>query len=102
MVQPDGNVVRVVDVVLLFLLKGQSTDILVELHEKYSDGEVNPLNRLPGSKRRPDENQFTAAQRILKRQLKMDENHVRLIPGSVKVMEVDQDSKAYPQIRTLY
>merc|ERR1712151_893667 len=33
MVQSDGTMVRVVDVVLLFLLKGQSTDILVELHE---------------------------------------------------------------------
>merc|ERR1712151_197065 len=102
MVHPNGKMVRVVDVVVLFFIKRPSGEVLVELHEQGLDGGIKALNRLPCSKRRPGENQFTAAQRILNRDLKMDENYAIINPNTVRVLEEEYDSKAYPQIRTLH
>jgi len=102
MTDADGKVVRTVDIVLLILKKQGTDSTLVEVSEKNSEGITNPLNRLPGAKRRPDENQFVAAQRILKRQLKMDENLVSLNSVDVKVIEEQKDSPSYPGLTTIY
>eukprot|EP00929_Paragymnodinium_shiwhaense_P091909 TRINITY_DN517_c0_g2_i1.p1 TRINITY_DN517_c0_g2~~TRINITY_DN517_c0_g2_i1.p1 ORF type:complete len:781 (+),score=265.18 TRINITY_DN517_c0_g2_i1:145-2487(+) len=102
MVTPEGKVVRTVDVVVLILKKQGVGDILVEVSEKQTDGSMIDLKRLPGSKRRPDENQFVAAQRVLRRQLKMDENFVTIDASDVKVVEEQKDSPSYPGIDTIY
>merc|ERR1712183_599675 len=102
MVGPDGKVVRTVDLVVLVLKKQAVGDILVEVSERLTDGTTNTLKQLPGSKLRPDENQFVAAQRVLKRQLKMDENFVTFDPADVKVVEEQKDSNSYPGFSTLY
>merc|ERR1712176_982161 len=59
------------------------------------------LNRLPGSKRRPDENQFLAAKRVLSRQLLVSEDCVKLDEG-VHIVQEDKDSPSYPGLRTVY
>jgi len=101
-VTPCGTVVRIVDVVLLWLTKKDIGDVLVESQEKAPDGTTKPLNHLPGTKRRPDENHFVAAKRALKRRLKMDENFVNLDASSVKVIEEKKASASYPGLETLY
>jgi hypothetical protein len=95
--QPNGSVLRIVDIVLLKIVKagGNGRDVVVQL----ADGGGA---RLPGAKRRPDENQFVTAQRILKQHLKVCENTVTMDRRSVLIMEEEKDSPSYPGMRTLY
>merc|ERR1719454_89334 len=99
----DGDkLIRVVDIVLIVINKQGTTDVLVESTVKHSDGTQDKLERLPGTKRRPDENFFVTAQRILKRQLKMSENCVN-IDRHVRTAEDERkDSDSFPGIATLY
>merc|ERR1712190_196292 len=57
--------------------------------------------RLPGTKRRPDENQFLAAKRVLQRQLKINENLVNL-SKDVQIFEEHEDSPSFPGLSTVY
>jgi hypothetical protein len=59
------------------------------------------LNRLPGAKRRPDENQFLSARRIIRRQLEIDENQVEF-DIKVKNIEEEKSSSGYPGLKTVY
>eukprot|EP00928_Gymnodinium_smaydae_P020352 TRINITY_DN17867_c0_g4_i1.p1 TRINITY_DN17867_c0_g4~~TRINITY_DN17867_c0_g4_i1.p1 ORF type:complete len:778 (-),score=158.85 TRINITY_DN17867_c0_g4_i1:186-2474(-) len=102
MVQKDGVVVRIVDVVVLHITKAGVAEVLVEAQEKLADGTINRLERLPGAKRRPDEHMFTAAQTLLRRQLQMDENCVTIDNTNTKLVEMEKDSLAYPGMKTIY
>lgn len=105
MTQPDGVVVRIVDVVLLLVTKAGTDQVLVVAKESSAsavsavDAE---LNRLPGSKRRPDENHFHVAKRVLQRQLKVNENRINLDADNVRICEEEKDSPSYPGLRTVY
>jgi len=92
--------VRVVDVVLLIIKNPKSGEILVQTaHEKESH--KTTLNRLPGAKCRPDENQFLSGRRILRRQLEIDENDVNLVMD-VMMVEEEKPTDAYPGLKTVY
>merc|ERR1711957_4973 len=101
-VQPDGTLSRVVDVVVLLLTRGIDGETLVETQEILPDGSTVNLGRLPAIKRRPDENQFVAAQKLLKKKLRMDSIHVKLDSEDVKIIEERKESPSYPGISTLY
>jgi len=104
-VQDDGTVLRVVDVVLLKLSRPASHEVLVQTCEVSTEtGEPlrKGLNRLPGTKRRPDENHFVAAQRALRKQLQIDQNNVDFNSDDVQTLEATKDSDSYPGLRTLY
>jgi len=100
MQQPDGRIVRIVDIVLLtiFLSDGK---LLVEAAE-VNQGDTRVVERLPGTKRRPDENQFLAAQRYLTKTLKIQENLVAFDPKCVKVVEEETISTSFPGFPTVY
>jgi serine/threonine protein kinase len=102
MQNPKGGLIRVVDVVVIKLIHSVTGSILVQTEQTYPDGNKVNLKRLPGAKRRPDENQFLTARRILKRQSKVEENHVTLDAGGVQVAEEEKDSLAYPGLHTVY
>lgn len=102
MQDPNGNVLRVVDLVVVKIVNSVTGGILVQTEQQHPDGSKSILNRLPGAKRRPDENQFLTARRILRKQLKMDENHVNLDSMDVKIVEEEKDSPSYPGLRTVY
>lgn len=102
MQQQDGSIVRTVDVVVLKLIHAVTSSILVQTQQTFPDGTKASLKRLPGAKRRPDENQFLTARRVLKRQLKVEENHVTLDATNVQVTEEEKESLAYPGLRTTY
>jgi len=99
------RVVRIVDVVLLKITKPGTNDLLVVASEASLSGIKNEIvvqNRLPGTKRRPDENHFLAAKRILERQLKINENSVNLDGKNVQIIEEAKDSKTYKGLHTVY
>jgi len=98
----DGQIIRVVDVVLLKLKNAQNGKYLVQAAQTYPDGTNVTLNRLPGTKRRPDENQFLTARTIVQRQLKINDNHVTCAAHDVQSVEEEKTSNAYPSIRTVY
>jgi len=98
----DGSLVRTVDVVVLKLIHAVSNSVLVQTEQTFPDGTKATLIRLPGAKRRPDENQFLTARRVLKRQLKVEENHVTLSKDGVQIAEEEKVSVAYPGLRTIY
>mmetsp|Transcript_21315 Transcript_21315/g.60353 ORF Transcript_21315/g.60353 Transcript_21315/m.60353 type:complete len:784 (+) Transcript_21315:135-2486(+) len=97
--QPDGKVIRVVDVVILKITRG--TDVLVEVEEEVK-GTKKSLNRLPAVKRRPDENMFLAAHRAIAKNLKMNDNFIILNPLNVLIAEEEKQSAAYCGLPTLY
>jgi hypothetical protein len=98
----DGSIIRVVDVVLLKLKNAETNKILVQTEQNYPDGTRVTLNRLPGTKRRPDENQFLTAKQIVQRQLQISDNHVTCNQKDVHAVEEEKQSLAYPGLRTVY
>jgi len=101
MKETNGTVLRTVDIVLLKLTKAGTNELLVETGEVRPEGTII-RNRLPGSKRRPDENQFVTARRILRRQLMVSENNVNLHAKDVQIIEEQKDSPSYPGLTTVY
>jgi hypothetical protein len=97
---PNGDMVRMVDVVLLIISR-DGDEILVQTEQIHPDGAKTILNRLPGAKRRPDENQFLSARRILRRQLEIDENQV-VLDVIVQNVEEEKSSSSYPGLKTVY
>mmetsp|Transcript_31991 Transcript_31991/g.69925 ORF Transcript_31991/g.69925 Transcript_31991/m.69925 type:complete len:768 (+) Transcript_31991:93-2396(+) len=96
-----GQLKRIVDVVVLRVVNSSNGQLLVEAEEVLNSN-TKVLNRMPATKRRPDEHQFLAAQRVLTKVLHMDPNFVTLDPSSVLVLEEEKDSSSYPGIRTIY
>jgi len=96
-----GRVSRIVDVVVLVIKRPGSGELLAQSEQILADKSVVPLNRLPGAKRRPDENQFLSARRILRRQLGIDENSVKF-DENVEFIEEEKSSPSYPGLVTVY
>merc|ERR1712151_1353505 len=80
---------------------GSGGEILIQTEQIDSHGRRARLDRLPGAKCRPDENQFLSARRILRRQLDIDENLVKLA-RQVAIIEEVKPSPAYPGLKTVY
>jgi hypothetical protein len=97
----SGTPIRVVDVVVLIIKRKNGQEILVQTKQTDPHGKEITLHRLPGAKRRPDENQFLSARRIIRRQLEMDENQV-VFEETVKHIEEDKPSNTYPGLKTVY
>merc|ERR1711971_1166366 len=95
-----GKVVRVVDVVILKLVR-KSGEILCETEETVR-GTKKKVNRLPAVKRRADENQFYSAHRVLLGHLKVDTNSVVLDERHVGIIEEEKHSTSYPGITSVY
>mmetsp|Transcript_60102 Transcript_60102/g.127332 ORF Transcript_60102/g.127332 Transcript_60102/m.127332 type:complete len:789 (-) Transcript_60102:190-2556(-) len=93
--------VRVVDVVLMVVQRAAGSEILIQTEQADAQGHRSRLDRLPGAKCRPDENQFLSARRILRRQLDIDENLVKL-DREVGVLEEEKQATAYPGLKTVY
>lgn len=91
--KPDGSLTRLVDVVILEISRANG-DVLVEVHPAGG--------RLPAVKRRPDENPFWAAKRVLARSLRISENLVRLRENDACLIVEESESKAYPGLSTIY
>mmetsp|Transcript_86208 Transcript_86208/g.222030 ORF Transcript_86208/g.222030 Transcript_86208/m.222030 type:complete len:794 (-) Transcript_86208:390-2771(-) len=92
---------RVVDNIIVIISNPRTKEILVQTGQVAPDGTTTPVERLPGFKHRPDENQFTSAKRMCQWRLEIDENQVKL---DQKVMMVEGERKipAYPGLRTIY
>jgi len=106
---PAGGLIRIVDVVVFLLYKEGTGELLVEFKEAWDADKENgkeahekELKRLPGLKRRNNENHFLAAQRILKNQIKVDENFVKIDAKNVRIVEEQKDSPSYPGLNTVY
>jgi len=93
----------ITEVVMLILTKGEgdTKETLVQAGQTWPDGKMSPQPRIPGAKRRPDENQFLCARRILRRQLEIDENAV-IVDQNVGYIEEDRSNKNYPGLKTVY
>jgi len=98
----DGSVIRVVDLVVMKIVNPSAGDVLIQTEKTNQQGVKETLNRLPAAKRRPDENQFLTARRLLRKQLKIDENYVRIDAKNVMFFEEAQTSGRFPGIRTVY
>lgn len=102
--QDNGRVVRVVDIVVLKLLRHDEEgqlQVLREVEEKVQE-KTWQLDRLPGLKRRADEHPFAAARRLISKYLQLDSNMVSLDPVDVKIVQEEQDSKSYPGLLSVY
>jgi len=98
---PNGQVKRIVDVVVVKLVRQGTEEALVELEEKVEDSRQD-LKRLPAVKRRSDEHQFLAARRLITQFLRLNDNYVRLDAEDVRVIEEEMPSVSYPGLTTVY
>jgi len=98
---PSGEILVITEVVMMILQNPETKETLVQTGQVWPDGKTSNQARIPGAKRRPDENQFLCARRILKRQLEIDENAVR-ISQEVGYIEEDRSSRSYPGLKTVY
>lgn len=96
-----GEWTRIVDVVQLVIKNPASGETLVQAKQIAPDGTVTLINRLPGALRRPDLNAFLSARRVIKRQLELDENLVRL-DKNIQVVEEQKALSSYPGLKTVY
>lgn len=103
--EDGGKVIRVVDIVVLKVTR-DGKDVLVEAEEAVptSSGSIDkhPVKWLPAVKRRPDENMFLAAHRVISKVLKVNDNFISLKPDGVKVVEESRTSRAYCGMQTFY
>merc|ERR1719362_1823057 len=97
--KPDGTLQRVVDIVILKVMRG--TEVLVETQEIIK-GKSNTLNWLPAVKRRPDENMYLAAKRCLQRCCGISENAVKFNTSTVLIAEEEKESQQFPGLPSLY
>jgi serine/threonine protein kinase len=97
----NSQLLRVVDVVVLIIKRKNGDEILVQTEQTLPDGKKTILNRLPGAKRRPDENQFLSARRIIRRQLEIEECSVQF-DTNVQSIEEEKPSPNYPGLKTVY
>jgi hypothetical protein len=98
---PDQRLVRRVEAVIVEILNDDSETVLVEVSEEVK-GQTKILNRLPGLKRRPDENQFMAARRIFDKFLKVSDNCINFEPRSISVVAEEKNSTQFPGLKTQY
>merc|ERR1740121_1696672 len=96
---PDGRIMRVVEVIVLKLQK-KNGDMLVQAQQKDTSGAgAKPKDeRLPGVKRRQDENLFWAAHRAFDTLLKINENMVKMNPEKVVLIEEEKPSAVYTNL----
>jgi len=97
-----GEVCRIVDDVLLVLRDPHSGRLIVEVEEAKADGTTTDIKRLPGGRRRPDENQFATAKRVLRKQMHIDPDYVDIVANTVRVLEQESESPSFPGLLTLY
>lgn len=98
----DGRLRRVVELVVLRLVKGRSGELLVEASREAADGGCQQVKRLPAGKRRPDENPFWCANSILTSVLKLDDNCVCFDKDEVSVVEEFSTSTTFRGLPTVY
>jgi len=111
--RPDGTVARFVDVLQLkisrngeFLVVTRETPLNQrKANRPPPNSKPNPsteTKRLPGCKKRPDENQYITVKRILRQQLRISENMVEIDNTNVDVTDVEMSTQAYPGLMTVY
>jgi len=98
--QANGAIVRMVDVVILKIVNKDGAAI-VETTETNGDTKKE-VNRFPAVKRRPDENPFWAAKRVLSKVLKLSENLVEFDTKNCMHLEQNTPSLAYAGLPTIY
>lgn len=96
-----GELVRLVNVVVIILKDAKCGKTLVQTHQVDSRGAKKDKSRLPGNKCRPDENHFICARQTLRREVEIDENTV-MFNEAVKFVEEQSLSSNYPGIKTIY
>jgi len=93
-----GQLLRVVDVIILLIKNRRTGEIMVQTDY---DSASREAYRLPGAKRRPDENHFITARRILRRKMGINPNDLYLDPN-VQFAEEEKTQTAYPGLLTVY
>merc|ERR1712137_313827 len=97
----NGDLIRVVDIINLKVIH-PTGDILVQTRVECSDGTEKTFKRLPGAGRRPEENMFLTARRLLRKTLRMEDNDVVFDPSEVLYQEEERKSSSFPGMKTLY
>lgn len=98
--QPDGKVLREVEIVVLNLMK-ENGDVLLEVEEEYQ-GESVERRRLPALKKLVCEHHFWAARRMIAQFLKLPNDRVIVNPDAVRTTETIEESTSYYGLSTIY
>merc|ERR1712050_258645 len=96
-----GSLLRVVETVALQIVKPETGEVLVQTQQTIN-AETKLEDRLPYAKRRPDENHFLAARRVLDKVLRIDANYINMSPHDVRFSEKTKNSKGFPALRSQF
>lgn len=97
----NGELVRVVDVVTV-RINSPAKKVLLERKTRLQDGRVLVRNRLPGTKRLPNENVWQAAGRVVAQFSPNIRDNVIIRVGQEETQNIAQESGSYPGIQTVY
>jgi hypothetical protein len=100
LMEDNYDVMRVVDVVLL-RVNDSTGRVLIENKTKLPDGRLLLRNRLPGIKRKPNENLWRTVHRCLDMQLKSIADNV-VVPVKYDTEEQLTESVSYPGLKCVY
>eukprot|EP00397_Hematodinium_sp_SG-2012_P003816 GEMP01003825.1.p1 GENE.GEMP01003825.1~~GEMP01003825.1.p1 ORF type:complete len:771 (+),score=139.66 GEMP01003825.1:2-2314(+) len=100
LMEANGQLVRVLDVVLV-RINTMSEKVLIEAKSTLSDGRVLVRNRLPGTKRQPNENVWKAALRLVDSMPDIRDQTTLQI-GEEETEVVVQESGSYPGVQSVY
>jgi hypothetical protein len=95
------RLVRCVDVLLLKLVRKDTGLVLAEL-DATASGSSSQASRLPGLKRRADENEFLAAKHAIHKKMHWNLNWVSFGAAAGNVIEEETDSAKFPGLPTVY
>lgn len=84
------------------IVRPSTKQVLVETEKVTPDGSSTKTNRLPATKMRPDENQFSAAYRMIQADLRLDEHFVNINGTDVRLVEEVKESLGYGGLKTKY
>jgi len=102
LVRQGGKIVRLVEVVIVELRRSDGSVLVQAKEESNATNATKAAIRLPAVKRRPDENVFWAAKRVLGKVLKISENIVILDREGVLLEEKPPEMSKVFNLPTIY
>merc|ERR1719161_1446106 len=101
LMESNDRILRVVDLVLVRVAEPKGR-ILVEVKHEHPDGTCTKCERLPATKRKPGDNVWRTAQRLLETRPKLVSDQVNIRLGVEDLTEEEQESTSYPGLLSVY
>jgi hypothetical protein len=104
LMEGEGKILRVVDLVLVRLAEPGGR-VLVEVKHVHPDGTELKTERFPATKRRPGDNVWRTARRMIEQRVQLKDTpseHIHIRLGVEELTEEESTSPSYPGLLSVY